>query len=399
MKQQLLPALIGSAVAAVPLLSQAQASITLFGTAYGQFENVSVTGSVNPAQDKPSRWRLSSVSSDFGVRGSIPLADGLTGIALYSTGVNVDMSTKEDNSGKEMPKDAPGGLWSTPKDVYVGLSIANVGTLKLGRLTGAARWMSGTPDFSPSGAGPQDNQMALSGSGGQTGASAKFNARIDNALGFESASFGGLSARVYFGANENKSNAVVTTGAPQDDKTLSLGVQYVRGPLDLRASYELREDANTLNNTVKTNDTKDKDYRVGLRYILPTGTQVGIAYDRMSFADASATGTQKTYLRKTGWAMGARHEFGQHVVYGGYGRTSKVLCSIANGSACDGSDTSAHQVVLAYNYLFNKQMLAEAYVSQVSNQSRAKYDFDSGGVGAGTGSKVSAVGIGLRYSF
>jgi predicted porin len=173
-----------SSCGAAPAFSQAQVSVTLFGTAYGQFENVSVSGSVNPAQDKPSRWRLSSVSSDFGVKGSIPLTEGVTGIALYSTGVNVDMSTKEDNSGKEMPKDAPGGLWSTPKDVYVGLSIANVGTIKLGRLTGAARWISGTPDFSPSGAGPQDNQMALSGAGGQTGASTKFNARIDNALGF-----------------------------------------------------------------------------------------------------------------------------------------------------------------------------------------------------------------------
>jgi predicted porin len=393
MRQRLLPTLIGSALAAGPAIAHAQASVNLFGTAYGQFENVSVSGAVNPAQDKPARWRLSSVSSDFGIRASVPLGEGLTGLAQYATGVNVDTSAK-DADGKELP----GGMWSTPKDVFVGMGIANVGTIKLGRLTAAARWISGTPDFSPSGAGPQDNQMALSSSGGQTGASARFNARFDNALGFESASFGGLSARAYFGANENKSNATVTTGSPQDDKSMSVGVQFVRGPFDVRASYEVRNDAGTLNNT-KTNDTRDKDYRIGLRYTLPTGTALGIAYDRMSFHDASATGTQKVYLKRTGWALGARHAFDKHVVYGGYGHAGNMMCSLANGAACDGTDTGAKQIVLAYNYVFNKQMLAEAYVSQVKNQLRAKYDFDSGGVGAATGSKVSAMGVGLRYTF
>jgi predicted porin len=393
MQVRLLPTLIGSALAAGSALSHAQNAVTLFGTAYGQFENVRVSGSANPAQNKPARWRLSSISSDFGVRASIGLGDGFTGLAQYSTGVNVDNSAK-DADGREVA----GGMWATPKDVFVGIALADVGTLKLGRLTGAARWISGTPDFSPSGAGPQDNQMALSSNGGQSSAGARFNVRIDNALGFESASFGGFSGRVYFGANENKSNATVSSGAPLDDKTFSVGAQYVIGPVDLRASYEIRHDAGTLNNT-RTNDTRDKDYRLGLRWKLPTGTQLGLAYDRMAFIDTSATGTQKTYLRKTGWAAGARHEFGRHVVYGGYGRAFNGVCLTADGLACDGSNTGARQFVLAYNFVFNKQMLAEAYVSQVSNQARARYDFDSGSVGAGTGSKVTAAGVALRYAF
>lgn len=388
MKHQPLPSLIASICAAGPAIAHAQASVNLFGTAYAQFENVQATGAATAAQDKPSRWRLSNVSSDLGVKGKLPLADGMTGVFQYATGVNVDNATN--NAGA--------GMWASAKDTFVGISFDNIGTLKFGRLTGAARWNSGTPDFSPSGAGPQENQAALAEISGQTGAGPLFNVRIDNALGFESAVWNGLSVRAYFGANENKSNGAVASGALLDDKTFSLGAQYVIGALDVRASYEIRNDKGTLNNTT-TNKTKDKDYRVGFRYALPTNTTLAFGYDRMSFADSGAAGTQKTDLKKTGWVIGAKQEFGPHVVYGGYGQAGDVSCNLASGAACDGSSTGGKQIVLAYNYNFNKQMLMEVFVSQVSNQSRGKYDFDSGAVGAATGTKPTAYGLGLRYTF
>ncbi|RQP24411.1 porin [Albitalea terrae] len=383
--------LLASLSGALPAAAvHAEGTITLFGMAYGQFENVSATGATNPAQDKPSRFRLSNVSSDLGVKGTLPLMDGVSGVFQYSTGVNVDNASNN----------TAGGMWANAKDTFVGLSIANVGTVKFGRLTGAARWNSGTPDFSPAGAGPQDNQAALSSISGQTGAGPLFNVRIDNALGFESASWSGLSVRAYFGANENKSAATVASGSLLDDKSYSLGAQYVIGPVDLRGSYEIRNDKGTLNNTT-TNRTKDKDYRFGVRYTLPDkATIVAFGYDRMSFLDQDATAAQKTYIKKTGWVIGARHEFGQHVVYGGYGKAGDVSCSIASGAVCDGGNTGGKQFVVAYNFTFNKQMLAEAYVSRVTNGTRGKYDFDSGGVGGiGAGSRPTAMGFGLRYTF
>jgi len=384
-----LPLLIATSFAAPVAIAHAEGSVTLYGMAYAQFENVSATGAANPAQDKPARFRLSSVSSDFGVRGSLGLSEGVTGVFLYSTGVNIDNASG--NAGA--------GMWANAKDTYVGINVANLGTVKLGRLTGAARWNSGTPDFSPAGAGPQDDQMALAGASGATGSGPLFNVRIDNAIGVESAAWNGLSVRAYFGANENKSNATVASGSLLDDKTYSLGAQYVIGPVDLRASYEIRNDKGTLNNTT-TNRTKDKDYRIGVRYTFPDkATVLGFGYDRMSFLDSDATAAQKYYLKKTGWVIGARHEFGQHAVYGGYGSAGNLQCTNASGAVCDGSSTGAKQIVVAYNYQFNKQMMAEAYVSQVSNQSRGKYDFDSGSVGGATGSRPRAIGVGLRYTF
>ena len=159
--------------------------LTVFGTANAQLEGVQATGSAVPAQDKPARWRLSNVSSDLGVKASVVLNDSLTGVAQYTSGVSVDNASGNTS----------GGLWASAKDVFVGLRVANVGTVKLGRLTAAARWNSGTADFSPAGAGPQDDQAALSGVAGQSAAGPLFNVRVDNVIGFETESFGGFSAR------------------------------------------------------------------------------------------------------------------------------------------------------------------------------------------------------------
>ncbi|WP_395702682.1 porin [Aquabacterium sp.] len=389
-----LPSLVAAACAlATATTAHAQASpqtakVSLFGTANVQAETVQATGAANPAQDKPARWRVSNVSSDLGVKASLPLSDKLTGVFQYVTGVSVENGSGGTN----------GGLWASAKDAFVGLRIQDLGTVKLGRLTAAARWNSGTPDFSPAGAGPQDDQAALAGVSGQTGAAPQFNVRFDNAIGFESASFGGLSLRAYFSANEGRSNAQVSSGARLNDSSWSLGLQYVKGPLDLRLSHELRNDKGTLNNST-TSDTEDRDTRVGLRYQLGSGTTLALGYDRMDLRDASATGSAKRSLRKSGWVIGAKQAFGAHAFYGGYGHAGDLRCELASAAACNGSSTGMQQWVLAYNYQFHPDMLLEAFVTQLRNQSRAKYDFDSGGIGPGTGAKLSAAGIGLRYSF
>lgn len=387
--KKLLLSMTGLACAVASPLTLAQgAKVTLFGTADVQMENVQATGSAAPAQDKPSRWRVSNVSSELGVKASMQFNDKLAGVFQYVTGVAVD------NAGS-----ANGGLWSSAKDAFVGLRVTDVGTVKLGRLTAAGRWISGTPDFSPAGAGPQDDQAMLSGISGQSGIAPQFNARFDNALGFESASFGGLSLRAYYSANEGKSNAQVASGARLNDSSWSVGLQYLIGPVDLRLAHEVRNDKGTLNNST-ANDTLDRDTRFGLRWKLPTDTTLALGYDRMLLRDDSATGTAKRRLNKSGWVFGAKQEFGgKHTVYGGLGQASDVHCELANNAACDGRDTGAKQWVLAYTYQLNAEMLIEGFFSQLRNQQRAKYDFDSGGISPGTGAKLSAFGIGLRYSF
>ncbi|MFN9728098.1 porin [Acidovorax sp.] len=391
MKKKLIPIAIGSLLGTVSIGTHAQASYTIFGNFAAQMESISATDSVtatgapSPLTDRPNRLRLSNVSSDLGVRASVKIGNGLTGVASAVTGLNADGST------------AQAGMWGTAKDVFVGLSFDEAGTLKLGRLTGAARWISGTPDFSPAGAGPQDNQAALSGAAGIV--SPLFNARLDNAIGFESVRWNGFSVRGYYSANEGKSNSAVTTGQRISDHSYSLGAQYVNGPLDLRAAYELRNDKQTLN-AGSGAKTSDKVYRIGARYTLPTSTIVAITFDRQNYSDDTATGTARRSLSKSGWVIGAKHNFGKHAVYGGFGSAGNYSGRLANGTALDGANTGMRQVVLAYNYAINKELVFDTFVSVLQNRSRARYDYDSGGLGSiGSGAKLTAIGAGLRYSF
>ncbi|MEO7581166.1 MAG: porin [Massilia sp.] len=391
MKKNLMMA--GTAMAvSFACLSQAHAQsalqTTVYGTADAQFEYIDATGAAVPAQDKPARYRVSNVSSELGFKAALPVGDGVTAVAQFTTGISVDNANAN----------TTGGMFSSAKDTFVGLSFANVGTVKLGRMTAAARWNSGTADFSPMGAGLQDVQGMLSGASGQSVTGPQFNVRFDNTLAFESASFHGLSARFYFSGNENKSATGTASSVHLDDKSYSLGLQYVVGPLDLRASLEQRNDKGTLNASTDHN-TRDKDFRFGVRYTLPGNTILAAGYDRMELTDANATGSAKTRLSKTGRVFSAKHTSGKHVVYGGVGFGSNVSCSVANSTACNGDDTGARNAVIAYQFVFDKQMMFETFATVVKNEARAKYDFDSGGIGPATGADSRAIGAGLRYAF
>jgi predicted porin len=371
-----------SAVAAGPV------QLAISGVGDAQFEYVDAVDAANPAQDKRGRFRVSNVSSELAFRASVDLGNGMTGLANFTTGISVDNANAN----------TTGGMFSSAKDVYVGIAFANVGTVKLGRMTAAARWNSGTADFSPMGAGLQDDQGMLSGASGQSAVGPQFNVRFDNTLAFESASFGGLSARVYYSANEGKSAAGTTNSPHLNDGSVSLGLRYVHGPLELRVSGEQRNDKGTLNGTTDHN-TRDRDFRFGMRYTLPDGTILGLGHDRMRLSDANATGTAKSLLTKHGTVISARHAFGKQVVYGGFGVGSNVRCEYGDGSACNGNDTGARNAVIAYQYVFNKQMMFETFASIVKNEARGRYDFDSGGIGVATGAQSRAIGAGLRYAF
>lgn len=376
-----------SMAAAQASADAAKSQVIVFGVANVQFESIQSTGSVVPADDKPVRQRLSNVSSDLGIKRSFDLSGGLAAHVQYVTGVSVDNAAGSTSAG----------FFGSAKDSFVGLSKEGAGMLKLGRLSGAARWNSGTTDFSSAGAGPQDIQGPQSLISGLTGAAPLFNVRLDNAIGFESANWNGLSVRAYYSANEGKSNATPATGSALSDDSISLGAQYVAGPFDIRLSAEQRNDKGTLNNSTNRN-TQDKDYKIGVRFALQPNTTIALGWDTMSFSDSAATGTQKTKLSRDGWVLSFNHQIDKHVIYGGYGVANDATGEQATGTF-DGSATGASQITLAYKYLLTKQIILDAFWSQVQNKSRAKYDFDSGGISPATGATLTAVGAGLRVVF
>lgn len=378
---------VGSALMALSGMVFAQTAdqpLQVWGKVNTQMESIEAKGGTPAGDDKPQRWRVSNVSSELGFKRSFDLGDGLTATAQYVTGINSDGGSS---------------MLGSAKDVFIALSGKDVGALKLGRLTAASRWNSGTSDFSPAGAGPQDDQAMQAKMGGLTAAGAVFNDRFDNAIGFESASWSGVSVRAYYSANEGTSNSTPASGTGLTDDAYSIGLNYVAGPWDIRLSTEQRNDKGTLNNT-NNRKTQDKDYKLGVRYALSSATTIGFTFDNQVYTDNNATGVQKAKLSRNGWVLGFGHKMDKHTIYGGYGVADVATGELANGSVFDGANTGAKQFALGYTYQFNKQVMWETFISQVRNDSAAKYDFDGGGISqAGLGATVTAVGAGLRIEF
>lgn len=401
-------AALGSQAALAQLTADiGKASVTLTGNLAVNFLNIKATGAADPAtglssatySDKGARWRVDNVSSDLTAKAEYDAGDGMSVLGQVTSSVNADGGAS---------------AWGSAKDVFAGFRMKGVGTLKLGRLTAASRWISGTVDFSPAGAGVQDNQAAWHKTGRGTTTTANealWGDRMDNAVGFESATWSGFSVRAYYSANEGRSNEKVAAGTlgGMNDSSYSLGAQYVQGPLDVRLSHEVRHDKNTLNavslTAVQTSDlqTSDKNTRIGLRYTLPTNTILALGYGKMRFTDESTlsapVATHKSSLEKTGYVIGVKHSFGKNAVYGGYGRSGNITCSRKNGSACDGSDTNMSNAVLVFQRAINKDTVGELFYATVKNGKRAQYDFDSGGITPLTGASTNAIGMGMRYSF
>lgn len=361
-------------------------NVNVYGVADLQFESVQAKGATAGTGDKPQRFRVSTDSSQLGFKGTTDLGEGLVGIFQYENTMAPDQDPNTSNTS----------MWGSSRDTYVGLLIPDVGTVKLGRQSVAARWISGIADFSPGATGAQSSQSVVTQAGGFTGSNTLFNSRLQNTLGYESPIWGGFHARAYFGANENKSAS--GTATPLDDKTYSVGAQYKVGPLDIRATYEERNDKGTLNATT-TNDTKDKDHRIGFSYALTGETTVGVLYGRMKFTDNTVTGASKNSLEKSGVILGAKHVMGKHEFYGSYGLATDIDCTNANGSACTTADSGASHITLGYDYLITKQFMIKTFYSDVRNDANAKYDFDTNGISPAAGADPRGLGAGLRYTF
>lgn len=380
------------------VLAQTNANLEIYGTADLTTERVSAEGSsvTTGTPNKPARVRVSSNSSLLGFRGATDISKDLKGIFQLETSVTASSSGTAPAAGSG----AASGLFSSARDTYVGASLANVGTLKLGILSAAGRWVNGIGDYSPGYTGINANQGITAHNGGATGKDAFFNGRLNNALGFESASWGGFNVRGYYGAGQNTSNSGVTPELA--DKTYSLGLGWKRDFIELRYAQEVRNDMGTLNNTT-ANDTKDTMQRFGVAITLPSKTSFGVLVDSKEFEDSTAnTAATKSRLKRESWQVGVKQEFGRHQVYAGYGQGSDITCTLGNGVGCSSAttnNTGGNQVILGYNYVYSPELMLIGYFSKVTNQANARYDYDVSGISPALGASPTGYGIGLRYTF
>src|SRR5438105_12012472 len=197
MKRKLLTTLFGLLIVgpSVVLAQPTNVNLDIYGVADLTVDNVKAEGSsvTTGTPDKPARYRLDSNSSHLGFRGSAGLMGDMRGIFQYETTVTADQSAIAGTTSAS-------GLFSSARDSYVGVSFANVGSVKLGILSAAGRWINGIGDYSPGFTGINDDQGITAHTGGTTGKNASFNTRHNTAVGVQPPSWGELSARGYSGS-------------------------------------------------------------------------------------------------------------------------------------------------------------------------------------------------------
>ena len=255
-----------------PLTAMAQSSVTLYGVIDEGLNYTSNSGGHSALQMQSgfaqgSRW---------GLKGSEDLGGGMKAVFQLENGFDV-------NSGKL----GQGGRMFG-RQAYVGLSSATLGTLTMGRqydsvvdylapLTANGNWAGYLLSH------PYDNDNTDN------------SFRLNNSVKYTSNTYGGFT----FGGLYGFSNQA---GAFANNRSYSLGAQYVGGPLSVAAAYmQINNPGGTSGGSLAADDTdffagREQVWGGGINYTIGSATTLGFVYTHTSLNQA----TGSTYFGGTG---------------------------------------------------------------------------------------------------
>lgn len=268
--------LIALAVLAASGAAMAQSTVTLYGVvdAYvGSAKNYAYSNTGVLSSTTQTRVTSGGQNgSRWGIRVKEDLGGGLAAIATIEAGINADDGTQ-----------AQSGL-AYGRQVFVGLS-SGLGTVSLGRQYSAYDDIHGTTSaqlnngFDVTNAGGANSSLtpalinnvitaptaanvaafANAAGGGVNAWVGYINARQNNSIKLQSASFAGFSGAVVYGFGENKNGAATSTALANPGSatyTVSGNLKYANGPLLVALAYNEDQitngtsDAFTLKNTM-----------------------------------------------------------------------------------------------------------------------------------------------------
>jgi predicted porin len=279
----------GIAAASFVMLSchtvHAQSSVTFYGIADAFFgQRSALVGGAKVTQGVVDSDGL--FNSRWGLKGTEDLGGGLKAefvaesLFNISNGATLQVATA--------PTAAANQLFSS--QAWVGLS-GGFGAIRLGRQV--------TPFHSFRGA--TDNlydstAFSTTGTGWSQGSVSNYLGRFDNAISYETPTFGGVSGKVALSFGENKTSALSAT------TNTSLNIKYVEGPVMAGYSYQKQG---------AQGGTADTDYNfVGGSYDFGVARVVG-AVNRARFGTA----------KDNEWQVGVSVPLGAASVAAGYARS------------------------------------------------------------------------------
>jgi len=266
MKKKLLPGVIFSALGlAFPLSSFAQSTVTLYGLIDEGFDYTNNVGG-HSNQELASGY---AQGSRWGVKGNEDLGGGLKALFQLENGFDV-------NSGKL----GQGGRMFG-RQAYVGLSSNTYGTLTVGRqydsvvdflapLTANGNWAGYLLSH------PYDNDNTDN------------SFRLNNSVKYTSNNYGGFT----FGGLYGFSNQA---GGFSNNRSYSLGAQYVTGPFSAAAAYmQINNPGATQTGSLATDDTnffagRQRVWGAGINYTFLEAATVGFVYSHTDLNNATGS--------------------------------------------------------------------------------------------------------------
>ncbi len=326
-----------------------EANITLFGRLNVDMEFVNGKQGGPGCPDKcpnPNVFRVSSNSSQFGIRGAEPLAGGVSAIFQVENSVSVTqgrgvLAGRDSFVGFSSPYGTfKMGYFLGPYDDILPI-FGNVPTLTSSILATSALWAQGF-------AGPPE-------SGG-------FDDRLQQSIRYDTPTISGFNAGFQFSSYDG----IVRPHS----SAISTGAFYANGPLQLGIAYELHD---RIRGT-PTAPLSDRAFSLAGAYQFPM-VRIGAVYERLSY-DATTT----THLKRNFYGIGATADVGPGLLYLFVGRAGKGTGSAEDGTRIGGLtkgvNTGSTQWEASYTYVLSGRTLAYAGIVKIRNESNAAYTFN-----------------------
>jgi predicted porin len=305
MNKKLLVAAIGAAIAAGPMMAQAE--VKLYGHAHMSVDMIDQDVSAN--QDDGGMF-VSTNSSRFGIRATEDVGGGLKAVAQYE--VLLQQDTVVDTN--------------TNRDNYIGLE-GGFGALRLGNIDSATKDIGGIADLF------YREQLGESRSIINEG---NADARVANGIHYFSPAFGGLNFKAQYGADE-------TT----DNNQMGVNVRYAAGPLTLGFGYLSTE------NTETATVTEDTDVmRAAVKFDVGGGFTVAALWQDIS-GIAGIDG-----FDRSAYGLGGSFKTGNNIFKAQYYIADEI----------DGTDeTGGDLIAIGWDHLFSKTVKGYVTYAATSN--------------------------------
>jgi predicted porin len=239
---------------------------------------------------------------------------------------------------------------------------------------------------------------------GNTGPSAEFYRRTDQTIWYDSPNWGGFTFGAYTTLSSAKSNGPNSVANPGNPGVWGLGAKYVGPtiPVQVWAAYEKHKDLfglDAITGGAAGTSSKDRGIQVGAGYTLGD-VFVFANFEALKYELDGLTGPAINEYKRNAWSIGLKWNIPTGYVGAQYMQAQNAKCQMADGSACDASQTGAKSVGAGYYHTLSKQTQAYIMGMYIKNDDLNFYTVAGGtGVPVNLGANVYAVTIGLKHSF